>query len=164
MGLCFNCNSPVDENAKICPLCGATLSGNTNEASSEIKQNIEDANSEYDSKKDVEKNKGIAILSYLSFLCLIPLLGAKDSKFAYFHAVQGTVLFVMEVILSVALALVYTIFAIVMPLFIAYRVYRIFRVLLLGIFIAFSVLGIINVVNGEIKRLPIIGNVIKVKK
>lgn len=42
MGICSNCNSPVDESAKICPLCGAALDENTRDALYEVKQNIED--------------------------------------------------------------------------------------------------------------------------
>jgi len=164
MRLCSNCNSPVDENAKICPLCGATLEGNKSEAASEVKQKIVDTNSDYDYKKDVEKNRGIAILSYLFFLCFIPLFGAKDSKFAYFHAVQGTVLFGIELVLGIALWIVHSILYIIMPFIFVYSVYRLFSLLLSGAFIVFVVIGIINVVNGEMKKLPIIGDIIKVKK
>lgn len=52
-------------------------------------------------KKDIEQNKGIAVLSYISLLFLVPLLMAKQSKFAQFHAKQGLVLFVAEIALSI---------------------------------------------------------------
>lgn len=45
-------------------------------------------------KEDIQKNKYIAALSYLSILFLIPLLLKKDSPFAQFHAKQGLVLFI----------------------------------------------------------------------
>ena len=48
--------------------------------------------------KDVEENKTVAALSYLWVLCLVPLLTKKKSKFAQFHAKQGLVLFVIEII------------------------------------------------------------------
>ncbi|MFO7807272.1 MAG: hypothetical protein R6V40_02500 [Candidatus Moraniibacteriota bacterium] len=48
--------------------------------------------------KDVEENKYIAALSYVWILCLVPLLGKRDSKFAQFHAKQGLVLFAIEII------------------------------------------------------------------
>lgn len=50
--------------------------------------------------KDVESNKVVAALSYLGILFLVPLLAAKQSKFAQFHAKQGLVLFVAEVVVS----------------------------------------------------------------
>lgn len=49
-------------------------------------------------KNDVRKNKSMAVLSYIGILCLIPLLTAKESKFAQFHAKQGLVLLVIWVI------------------------------------------------------------------
>src|SRR5471030_1450735 len=38
---------------------------------------------------DVEKNKVFGILAYLGPLCLVPILVAKDSPFAKYHANQG---------------------------------------------------------------------------
>ncbi|EKD47008.1 MAG: hypothetical protein ACD_66C00259G0004, partial [uncultured bacterium] len=45
-------------------------------------------------KKDIEDNKVLAALSYIFILCFVPLLLARDSKFAQYHAKQGLVLFV----------------------------------------------------------------------
>lgn len=47
---------------------------------------------------DIEINKNVAALSYLWVLCLVPLLGKKDSPYAQFHAKQGLVLFIIELI------------------------------------------------------------------
>lgn len=55
-----------------------------------------------DSKKvyeaDVEEHKMIAALSYIWILFLIPLLLKRDSKFAQFHARQGLVLCIVEIV------------------------------------------------------------------
>jgi fumarate reductase subunit D len=45
----------------------------------------------------IREGKFFAIISYVSFLCIITLILKKDNKFALFHAKQGLVLFVMEV-------------------------------------------------------------------
>jgi uncharacterized membrane protein len=45
---------------------------------------------------DIEQNKTIAALSYVSILFLIPLLGKKHSKFSQFHAKQGLILFLIS--------------------------------------------------------------------
>lgn len=50
--------------------------------------------------KDVEENKGMAALSYIGLLFLVPMLAKKDSKFAQAHAKQGMVLFIAVVIVS----------------------------------------------------------------
>ena len=59
----------------------------------------EDNTKDYD-KKDIEQNKGIAILSYFGPLCLVPYLAAKESKFAQYHAKHGFNLFIIELIVS----------------------------------------------------------------
>lgn len=90
--------------------------------------------------KDVEENKGITYLSYLGILFLVPMLAKKDSKFAMFHAKQGLVLTIGWFLggflyLAVGLgALVH-----------------------LAILIL-SVMGLVNVSKGEMKKLPIVGD------
>lgn len=53
------------------------------------------------SKKDIDDNKLMAVLSYIGILCFIPLLLKKDSPFAQYHAKQGLALFIVEIIASV---------------------------------------------------------------
>jgi fumarate reductase subunit D len=45
----------------------------------------------------IREGKFFAIISYVSFLCIISLILKKSNKFALYHARQGLVLFVMEV-------------------------------------------------------------------
>ncbi|MFH0917542.1 MAG: hypothetical protein V1830_00230 [Candidatus Omnitrophota bacterium] len=49
-------------------------------------------------EQQVREGKFFAIISYVSFLCIITLILKKDNKFALYHAKQGLVLFVMEVV------------------------------------------------------------------
>ncbi len=49
--------------------------------------------------KDVQDNKVIAALAYIVFF--IPLLAAKDSKFAKEHAKQGLVLLIVAIIVMI---------------------------------------------------------------
>jgi uncharacterized membrane protein len=48
--------------------------------------------------KDIEENKVFAAIAYLGILCLVPLLAKKDSPFAQFHAKQGLVLLVIQIV------------------------------------------------------------------
>lgn len=48
-------------------------------------------------EQEIKDGKFFAIISYVSFLCIITLILKKDNKFAFYHAKQGLVLFVMEV-------------------------------------------------------------------
>jgi fumarate reductase subunit D len=48
--------------------------------------------------KDVEDHKVMAALSYIGFLCLVPLLTMRKSRFAQEHAKQGLLLFVVWIV------------------------------------------------------------------
>jgi uncharacterized membrane protein len=85
---------------------------------------------------DIKENKVWALLSYLGILCLIPLLAKKDSKFAQFHAKQGLLL-VIGWVVSWFPILGWIIGIIVLVL---------------------SIIGIVNVLSGEMKKLPLIGD------
>jgi uncharacterized membrane protein len=93
---------------------------------------------------DVQSNKGMAILAYIIFF--IPLLAAKDSKFAMYHANQGLVLFLAAVASNIVLSMIPIIGWILLP----------FAYLAIVVFI---IIGIMNAANGRNKPLPLIGGI-----
>ncbi len=102
------------------------------------------------SKEDVEKNKVMAIVGYIiPILFFVPLLNeaSKKSPFANFHANQ-------QLILLIFCFGGYVIASFLMVILIGF-------ILMPVIWIAsivFMIMGIINAANGEMKKLPIIGN------
>lgn len=112
--------------------------------------NTADSTAEFDAQ-DIEQNKVFAIFAYLSWLVLIPLFAAKGSKFARFHANQGLVLAISEIVCWVVLGilkrlpLIGWIFGIVDGLFSL-------------VVLAFVIIGIVNAANGKAKDLPIVGS------
>lgn len=94
-------------------------------------------------RADVEKNKGLAIIAYIIFF--IPLLVARDSKYAMYHANQGLLL----LLAAIAINIVGTVIPIIGWLIIAP----------LGnlAVLVFVIIGIINASKGEQKPLPLIG-------
>jgi uncharacterized membrane protein len=110
-------------------------------------------------KKTSDNDKLMGVLAYLGILVLIPLLAAKDSKFAQFHAKQGLTLFAGEVILFVLNWIVTIIlFSSFAGLGIGSLLSLVLWVIGVG-FLVLSIIGIINVVNGEQKPLPLIGGI-----
>ena len=94
-------------------------------------------------QKQQEDKNLIAILSYLGILFLIPLLAAKESSFAQFHARQGLVLFIaqMATLLIAWIPILGWIAGFVLWI----------------IWFVFAIIGIINVLGGKQKPLPWIG-------
>lgn len=99
-------------------------------------ENTQQAPGKSDYAKDVEENKLWAFIGYLGLLCLIPLLAKKDSKFAQFHAKQGLVLTI--------------------GMFFAW-IPLIGWILGIVLFI-FWIMGIVSVFQGQMKPLPIVGD------
>lgn len=52
------------------------------------------------SQEDINANKGMSVLSYIGILFLIPMLARKDSPYCRFHANQGLVLFIVEIVVN----------------------------------------------------------------
>lgn len=88
--------------------------------------------------QDVEENKTVAALSYAWILCLVPLLGKRDSKFAQFHAKQGLILFGIELVASM------------------FVWFPFFGQLFMLMLIVVAVMGIIKALNGEWWEIPYI--------
>lgn len=88
--------------------------------------------------RDIEDNKVVAALSYVWILFLIPLLGKRDSKFAQFHAKQGMVLFIVDVIAGLLFW------------------FPVIGQLLMFALIIISIIGIIKALNGECWEIPYI--------
>ncbi len=94
-------------------------------------------------KKDSSSVNMIAILSYLGILLIIPLMTSRNDDFVKYHVKQGIVLLVTAVAISL----------------IAW-----FPIIgwIAGFFawigcVILAIIGIINVVQGKKKQLPIIG-------
>jgi len=90
-----------------------------------------------------EKVNPIAILCYIGILVLIPLLVEKKDEFVKFHVKQGLVLLICEVA-----TMIIGWFPIIGWL-----------ISFIGFFfwITLSLIGIVNVLTGKIKPLPLIG-------
>lgn len=88
----------------------------------------------------VLEGKSFAVLSYLSILCIIPLILKKDNAFVLAHSKQGLVIFIGQVAVMIASILFGP---------------WMFR---LGMFVlgVFAFIGILAVVQGRLVRFPVI--------
>ena len=101
--------------------------------------NTPDSTGDFD-PNDVKSNKVYAVLAYFGILVLIPILAAKDSPYARYHANQGLILFILEIIVIILGRIVGFLGTI-------------------GGLITFIlfIIGIVNAAQGRAKELPVIG-------
>lgn len=152
MRICETCGARVEDSASFCPVCGAKLASSASDKKKQTQTRIEDAFNQFTnttnttadySSEDIAKNKLISIVAYLGVFFIIPLFVAKDSPFARFHTNQGLLLFLFSLLTSVAGFVPYIGWILAAAI-------SIFTALLM-------VVGILNVIKGEAKELPVIG-------
>ncbi|MFA6253290.1 MAG: hypothetical protein WCV69_03640 [Patescibacteria group bacterium] len=91
-------------------------------------------------KHDVEEHKVSAAMSYVGILCLFPLMFKRHSPYAHFHAKQGLLLFLLEIVCAAFFPLLWPVF-------------------ILAIY--FAVRGISQTLHGKYWRLPILGRFVE---
>ena len=101
-------------------------------------------------------DKAFSALGYVGILFLIPLLAGK-TEYTRFHANQGLVLFLADVIAGVVIGVVTAILGLI-PFIGVILSGVISGVLGLAIFVL-MILGIVHAAQGEMKPLPVIGGI-----
>lgn len=170
MAFCKNCGNKLDDDAIFCPQCGtkaASASESTNASSEQTTQNTQNAQSnDFSDKfdkimdtpdttanfdtKDIEENKILALVSYLSLLFLIPYFVAPKSRFTRFHVNQGAILFIISFIPTM-------VFSLLSQIPFVGALFAICNWVVNIVALVFAILGIINACSGKAKELPIIG-------
>ncbi|HBH96008.1 MAG TPA: hypothetical protein DDX91_09655 [Ruminococcaceae bacterium] len=152
MAFCTKCGASIDDNAAVCPKCGAaqqsTANNNTYVNPGPVSMDGGDYTATMD-PNDIAQNKGMSVLSYFGFLFLVPLLAAPNSAYARFHVNQGIVLFIADVIFGIVggiLTLIPFVGGILSG------------VLGLAILVL-VIMGIVNAAQGKAKELPVIGKI-----
>ena len=94
------------------------------------------------SDKQVMEGKIFAILSYLSILCIIPLVLKRHNRFVLSHSKQGLVLFIGEV--------AFFVISVVLEWILRPAIF---------IFGVFSLWGIMAALKGQHVRMPVVSDI-----
>lgn len=93
-----------------------------------------------------DTKKVMGILCYLGILIIVPFLMAKDDPHVKFHLKQGAVLFLVELIVWV----------VSMTMF-GWQIWPLLQLVNLAA-VVLSIVGIVNVLQGHEKELPLVGS------
>ena len=188
MAFCKNCGNQISDDAMFCDKCGTSV--NDNGASAQQNEQQYGGPQQYSGAQqysdpqqngyaqqpvqpeilsddaDVQKNKGIAWLSYLSLLFLIPLFAAKHSEYTRFHVRHGATpcaaSLAYAIVRAVLMAILNSIFRPELTWF-GYRQNTFVSLvgIILGLasifFLVLAIIGIVNAATGKRAELPIIG-------
>lgn len=157
MAVCKKCGSPLPKGAHVCPECKAKVFDFSDILT--LFTRSEDYTDAY-SRKDIHENKVMALLCYIPFVCLFPIIAkSRRSAFVRFHANQGLVIFGIHIIISILVALMFLIWMI--P--IAGPIFCVISGIIFSIIdlanLAAMVFGIIFAASGKARELPIIGGI-----
>ncbi len=123
--------------------------------------NTPDTTAEFD-QNDIQQNKVMALLSYICVcsipLFLIPLLAAKNSKFARFHTNQGLVLWIANIAVSIVMGIISFIIGL-LGVAVLSGIVTLVSTLISLFFLVLMILGIVNAATGKAKELPVIGKI-----
>ena len=163
---CPFCGAQIPDASRFCSACGKTIEPEPTKVE-EAAQKIEDAVTEFQntadhtaefSSADIQSGLGLSVLAYLSILVLFPIFLGKKSPFVRFHANQGLLLFIGEVAYQIVTRTLVLLLSLCMPHIAVLIVDKLF-LLVSMLFVVFAVWGIVNVVNGKAKELPLIGKI-----
>jgi uncharacterized membrane protein len=103
---------------------------------------------------DIQDGKTMAILAYI--IWLIPLLAARDKKFAMYHTEQAIMLWIAFIVIYIAIwILTFIVGQISSSLACIISILGIIPWLA---FLVLWIMGLINAAGGKLKELPLIGS------
>jgi len=165
---CTACGAQADDNATVCPVCGAPFAAPAQPAAPQPapqEQNAQVAPAQptvdpnQQANPNAQTNPNVAakpdtlmcILSYLGILALIPFLSKKDDDFIMFHAKQGLNLFIVCFIASMGVSIIESILGLSILGLVSTAI-SIFEIVLM-------IMGIVAATKGERKVLPLMDKI-----
>ncbi len=111
------------------------------------------------SEKEVNDAKALAAIGYVALCCLpgflVPMLAAKENRYAQYHARQGATLWITVAGASIAAFILQTVASMVSGM-LAQAIGCLSLIVFLPLLVL-MVIGIVNALQGQAKELPVIG-------
>lgn len=148
---CPKCNNGLKASYVFCANCGYSVKDEQNNKKSEAK---EEKGNKIEEKSISDNDRAIAMLAYLGFLIVVPIIKMGKNRFLRFHANQGLVCLVSFIILSVVNALATE--------FRAYGTISIINTSII-ILVVIDIIGLVSAIAGQQRVLPLIGKIKMIK-
>ncbi len=103
---------------------------------------------------EIQDGKTMAILAYIFWL--IPLLAARDKKFAMFHTEQAIAMWIITIIFYIIVWILTLILGQISSVLTC--IVGILSLLVWILLLVLIIMGLINAAGGKVKELPIIGS------
>lgn len=174
MAFCKNCGAQVEDGIKFCASCGTPVDQQAAPAQPAVQQAQPAAPAQpvLTGEADVQANKGMAALSYLGILLLVPLFARKNSEYCQHHVKQGFTLAAFSLCFSIVYFILNAIISAIFPPTLKYGFLTYYYapsaasviwsiiggIISIGIGVV-AIIGIVNAVKGEKKDLPIFGSI-----
>ncbi len=182
MAFCKHCGNQLPDDAAFCSNCGTPVDNAQQTGQQNVQQNAQQADQQTAQQapqqpvqpqvmnpdgSPLPSEKGVAWLSYVGLLFLIPLFARKNSEYCKFHVKQGATLFAVEVAYTITKSIIMAILgAVFTTRYYGYRVYStgyyvfdtIFNLAYI-FFTVISIIGIVNAATGKKNELPLIGKI-----
>ncbi len=163
MNYCKKCGSVIPDGQTQCPNCipekNIDIENKLREAGNYVKNTATNILADCPDHThtfegyDILANRNYCILSYLSWLCVIPIFKCR-SPYARFHANQGLILAIVSTILFLISG---TVDFFLGNAFLLSIIPTILKILIRLVVAAYSCLGIYNAVTHKARELPLIG-------
>jgi uncharacterized membrane protein len=151
---CPKCGKELNDTAKFCDSCGTQVTSLPQQNAGQSYQEPPRASMPAD-------NRAIFVLSYLGILFFLPLVSCPESKEGRFHANQGLLLLIAAVAGQIAVSILSAII-----LAISWWLWSLVSLLSAALYITllvFMIMGMVSAGRGEMKPLPIIGEITLIK-
>ena len=168
MAFCKNCGQELKEGVQFCASCGTPVDPQPQQEAPQQQAQPQQQTQYAPPVDDVAANKGIAWLSYMGPLFLVPMFARKFSKYCQFHVKQGITLCAAAIAYGITINILLLIIGLIFPggSFLGYHyhsgVYNFFNLVFnLGyiFFTVMSIIGIVNAATGKEKQLPLFGSI-----
>lgn len=121
-----------------------------------------DRTNEFD-PSDVSANRAMGIISYISWVVLVPIFVAKESSYARFHANQGLILAILETGIGIVATILGSWLGAIPMIGIVFRILSwLVRLCLIPVTV-YAIIAFVGAIRGKAMEIPFI-NSIKILK